>query len=396
MPPSPDPNLSQTERIEFTALSSYFTAAANIQPAPVTATAALRSRLQPTSSPSPTSVSNALCVHPSVFNDYNDKFASLLRPLSSPLPLSSGSHTAIFTAHDVACGAAPVVDFASPHVPAEAGAEVHIRLLRVSGRHNGQRVPVPVAWPPRWVASTNGRCPHSGCGVGATFLTPFLQRRSGARNAVRIHMPGDSNVGASQDRCCEYVAYVQVVSRRSAEEIAGGVVRQSDLLWSMLRQRDAPGDTMLQYAQADARQWFTSSVARDGVEIASVVLSLRCPLSQARINVAARGRCCAHLGCFDLDSFLRLLISVGAEACPLCGQALALEDLIVSKLVQHAVVAYEDADDVVVLASGSFGGHATDGVRAQRVNENCGINTGSGGDDIVDLCSPEIVDLTLP
>ncbi|KAL7228724.1 hypothetical protein ACSBR2_007424 [Camellia fascicularis] len=37
-----------------------------------------------------------------------------------------------------------------------------------------------------------------------------------------------------------------------------------------------------------------------------VTVNLRCPLSGSRIEIAARFRPCAHMGCFDLETFLRL------------------------------------------------------------------------------------------
>jgi len=79
----------------------------------------------------------------------------------------------------------------------------------------------------------------------------------------------------------------------------------------------------------------SSSQEEDDVAPVRVSLSLRCPLSQSRLQTGVRGRECTHLQCFDLDSYLLWNRSTPSWRCPICQQRARWDDLVVEPLVQE-------------------------------------------------------------
>ncbi|KAM0953738.1 putative chromatin regulator PHD family [Dioscorea sansibarensis] len=61
----------------------------------------------------------------------------------------------------------------------------------------------------------------------------------------------------------------------------------------------------------------------------SVTVNLRCPMSGSRIRVAGRFKPCAHLACFDLDTFVELNQRSRKWQCPICLKNYQLEDIII-------------------------------------------------------------------
>lgn len=61
----------------------------------------------------------------------------------------------------------------------------------------------------------------------------------------------------------------------------------------------------------------------------SVPVNLRCPMSGSRMRTAGRFRACAHMGCFDLETFVGLNERSRKWQCPICLKNYCLEDIII-------------------------------------------------------------------
>jgi hypothetical protein len=65
----------------------------------------------------------------------------------------------------------------------------------------------------------------------------------------------------------------------------------------------------------------------DGVEEVDTLVSLKCPLSLERYELPARGRNCAHLTCFNLETYLMFSQQSGIWQCPWCYKGLPCEEI---------------------------------------------------------------------
>ncbi|RWS18914.1 hypothetical protein B4U80_07196 [Leptotrombidium deliense] len=80
----------------------------------------------------------------------------------------------------------------------------------------------------------------------------------------------------------------------------------------------------------------------DEIEVNSVIVPLKCPLSTNRIEIAAVGLECKHAACFDLKTFLEVNLETFNWICPLCNNTikagmLSLDILMNNILTETAV-----------------------------------------------------------
>ncbi|OBA21684.1 hypothetical protein METBIDRAFT_12164 [Metschnikowia bicuspidata var. bicuspidata NRRL YB-4993] len=95
--------------------------------------------------------------------------------------------------------------------------------------------------------------------------------------------------------------------------------------------------------------------ARDGVVVASVPLSLRCPITYARIATPVKSVHCDHVQCFDGLSFLMMQERIPAWQCPVCSLRIDEHLLAVSDFLQAVLDgAPPDADAVRLQPDGSW------------------------------------------
>jgi len=93
----------------------------------------------------------------------------------------------------------------------------------------------------------------------------------------------------------------------------------------------------------------------ESVQVSSIRLPLRCPLSLQRIQVPSRGNDCKHLQCFDLESFLNYRKTSGRLECPVCNRKISdISQLTVPPLYEFLLNKYQEADDVDFLPSGKL------------------------------------------
>ncbi|KAJ1675074.1 E3 SUMO-protein ligase pli1, partial [Spiromyces aspiralis] len=68
------------------------------------------------------------------------------------------------------------------------------------------------------------------------------------------------------------------------------------------------------------REKFEKALEDDELVATGDVISLKCPLSQCRINVPVRPKQCTHTQCFDAESFLSMSEVTRELQCPVCYQ----------------------------------------------------------------------------
>jgi len=73
----------------------------------------------------------------------------------------------------------------------------------------------------------------------------------------------------------------------------------------------------------------------DDIKLLSLQLSLRCPLSQGRITIPAKGKNCNHIQCFDLTSYLSMNRNIPKFKCPVCNKSLPFSDLALDSYVER-------------------------------------------------------------
>jgi hypothetical protein len=76
--------------------------------------------------------------------------------------------------------------------------------------------------------------------------------------------------------------------------------------------------------------------APDDLVVGEQLVSLRCPLSQARMTVPVKGLHCEHHQCFELSSFLAASRQQSLLQCPQCTRQLPIEELSVSDQMDQA------------------------------------------------------------
>ncbi|EFJ20543.1 hypothetical protein SELMODRAFT_443873 [Selaginella moellendorffii] len=90
----------------------------------------------------------------------------------------------------------------------------------------------------------------------------------------------------------------------------------------------------------------------------SVTMNLSCPMSGSRIHIAGRFKPCAHMGGFDLKTFVELNQRARKWQCPVCMKNYSLDQLIIDPFfnrITHAMKDYgEDIKEVELKADGSW------------------------------------------
>ncbi|KAL5711385.1 SUMO ligase siz1 [Ranunculus cassubicifolius] len=90
----------------------------------------------------------------------------------------------------------------------------------------------------------------------------------------------------------------------------------------------------------------------------SINVNLRCPMSGSRIKTAGRFKPCAHMGCFDLDTFVELNQRSRKWQCPICLKNYSLENVIIDPYFNLITTMMrgcgEDVTDIEVKPDGSW------------------------------------------
>ncbi|KAM2647983.1 hypothetical protein TB1_001165 [Malus domestica] len=90
----------------------------------------------------------------------------------------------------------------------------------------------------------------------------------------------------------------------------------------------------------------------------SISVNLRCPMSGSRMKVAGRFKPCAHMGCFDLETFVELNQRSRKWQCPVCLKNYSVEDVIIDRYFNRITTMMrncgEDIAEINVKPDGSW------------------------------------------
>ncbi|XP_073113339.1 E3 SUMO-protein ligase SIZ1 isoform X1 [Elaeis guineensis] len=90
----------------------------------------------------------------------------------------------------------------------------------------------------------------------------------------------------------------------------------------------------------------------------SFLVNLRCPMSGSRMKTAGRFKPCVHMGCFDLETFVKLNQRSRKWQCPTCLQNYSLENIIIDPYFNRITSLLrncgEDVDEIDVKPDGCW------------------------------------------
>jgi hypothetical protein len=134
----------------------------------------------------------------------------------------------------------------------------------------------------------------------------------------------------------EYYAMVVVAIARP---VAESVVAQE------VRQHAAQPGSFASFQTSKAlydlyRETLVESMATDDevrVDTSASTVSLKCPVTQLRTRVPARGARCTHLQCFDLEGAVRNCHTACYWCCPLCDKPMTSADLVIDPYIEQVL-----------------------------------------------------------
>lgn len=90
----------------------------------------------------------------------------------------------------------------------------------------------------------------------------------------------------------------------------------------------------------------------------AITVNLRCPMSGSRMKIAGRFKPCAHMGCFDLETFVKLNQRSRKWQCPICLKNYCLEDIVIDPYFNRITTMMghceEDITEIEVKPDGSW------------------------------------------
>ncbi|KAK9126809.1 hypothetical protein Scep_015655 [Stephania cephalantha] len=164
---------------------------------------------------------------------------------------------------------------------------------------------------------------------------------------------GMNNISLSACDTRVFCMGVRIVKRRSLYEVLGEIPSEQDgepFEDALARvYRCIGGGNAAENADSDS----DLEVVAD-----SVTISLRCPMSGSRMKVAGRFRPCAHMGCFDLGTFVELNQRSRKWQCPICLKNYSLENVIIdpyfNRITTMMLECGEDVNEIDVKPDGSW------------------------------------------
>ncbi|XP_057523517.1 E3 SUMO-protein ligase SIZ1-like [Amaranthus tricolor] len=183
-------------------------------------------------------------------------------------------------------------------------------------------VPFRMHWPLHAALLING-VPVRAVSRAASQLLGANGRDDGAKITMYI-VEGPNKISLSCIDSRSFCFGIRLVRRRTFEQVRSMIPKESDgepFVDALARvQRCIGGGATTGNDDYDS----DLEVIAD-----SITVNLRCPMSGSRMKTAGRFRACAHMGCFDLETFVGLNERSRKWQCPICLRNYSLEDVIV-------------------------------------------------------------------
>ncbi|XP_057956620.1 E3 SUMO-protein ligase SIZ1 [Malania oleifera] len=146
---------------------------------------------------------------------------------------------------------------------------------------------------------------------------------------------------------------VRIVKRRTVQQILNLIPKESD--------GERFEDALARVCRCIGGGTATDNADSDSdleVVADSFTVNLRCPMSGSRMKVAGRFKPCAHMGCFDLETFVELNQRSRKWQCPICLKNYSLENVIIDPYFNRITTMMrssgEDVTDIDVKPDGSW------------------------------------------
>ena len=170
-----------------------------------------------------------------------------------------------------------------------------------------------VSFPKHHAKGHHGPIPREAYGVDVT------EHCVNGENELLFH--SDS----FDERMTDIVFGVYITKNRSVTDLCRGVPRLSE-----------------SECHSHVLNVFGSSSSGSDVSVVSSKVSIKCPLSLARIEMPARSRNCSHLQCFDLRTFLEVNYHTPRFICPICSGEAPFSSLVVDLFFLTILKSIED------------------------------------------------------
>jgi E3 SUMO-protein ligase PIAS1 len=172
----------------------------------------------------------------------------------------------------------------------------------------------------------------------------------------------------------KYNMYIYLVKKHSIEDLAKRIKdRQVITKQQVLREmRDKANDP--------------------DIEVGSVNLSLKDPISTLRIAIPCRSTLCSHNQCFDAESFLQLQEQAPTWNCPICNKTVSYQALAVDQYVQEILQSVSKSTDQVTIEPNGEWHHTQPGNEQTPRTNSHGNGYADSYDD--DDSEDDLVDIT--
>ncbi|KAF2750424.1 hypothetical protein M011DRAFT_474867 [Sporormia fimetaria CBS 119925] len=173
-----------------------------------------------------------------------------------------------------------------------------------------------------------------------------------------------------------YTLYVYLVKKHSVQELSKritqhNVITKQSVLDEMKRKANDPD-----------------------IEVGSINMGLKDPVSTLRIQIPCRSTLCSHLQCFDAESFLQLQEQAPTWLCPICNKTVSFEALAVDEYVQEILQNVPKTTDQVKIdpmGKWSFGDDASMPTPKQSGSTpSHNISQYDSDDDLIDVTNDRV------
>ncbi|XP_048494928.1 E3 SUMO-protein ligase SIZ1 isoform X3 [Beta vulgaris subsp. vulgaris] len=183
-------------------------------------------------------------------------------------------------------------------------------------------VPFRMQWPLHADLQVNGVAVRT-VSRAASQILGANGRDDGAKITLYV-MEGVNKISLSCVDARTFCFGVRLVRRRTLEQVLSMIPKESD---------GEPFEDAVARVQRCIGGGITTGNDDSDSDLEviadSITVNLRCPMSGSRMRTAGRFRACAHMGCFDLETFVGLNERSRKWQCPICLKNYCLEDIII-------------------------------------------------------------------
>jgi hypothetical protein len=139
-----------------------------------------------------------------------------------------------------------------------------------------------------------------------------------------------------------YLLYCYIVETVTCEEILQNVLHNAHIPVDATRNQIA-------------REYNGMDDGDDDIIVETLSVSLRCPLTYARMKYPCKSIFCEHIQCFDALSFIQLQEQLPSWQCPICSKLVQVKDLAISDYYSEVLrMTSDDIESVALQADGSW------------------------------------------